>query len=274
VTSDLLGEIEREAVQANADLPTLLHKCIALGGISGSVALREWATRELKGYGDGDTLPPYRTIAAILALDGATMAHRVTGQQISPASLPDIARDLIKEEVRLYGPIAELTDAIKDARNQENNYINFGIPEGSTLTALTNHHLREKGVEYQTIERIYWKAGVTSLVGVVDTVQTNLAGVVDTVQTNLVELVAELRAGVGRGHAVPDKDLTDRAVNIVIYGDKNRVEVAHAVADAGGTAETNAAPERESKAKTIMYWVAGVATVAAAAIALLVWYPW
>jgi hypothetical protein len=263
VTSDLLGQIEREAVQANADLPTLLRKCIALGGISGSVALREWATRELKGYGQGDTLPPYRTIPAILVLDGATMTHRVSGQQISPTSLPDIAHDLIKEEVPLYGPIAELTDAIRNARNRGEINIDFGIPAGSALTALTNHHLRVKGVQYQTIERIYWKAGVTSLVGVVD-----------TVQTNLVELVAELRAGVGRGHAVPDKDLTDRAVNIVIYGDKNRVEVAHAVADAGGTAEINAAPEGESKARKIMYWVAGVATVAAAAIALLVWHPW
>jgi hypothetical protein len=259
----LLGEIEREGVRADANLPTLLRKCIALGGMSGSVALREWATRELKGYGQGDTLPVYRTIPAILALDGATMTGRVTGQQISPASLPAIARDNIKEEVALYGPIAELTDAIGDARNRGENHINFGIPAGSALTALTNHHLREKGVEYQTIERIYWKAAVTSLVGVVD-----------TVQTNLVELVAELRAGVGRGHGVPDKDLTDRAVNIVIYGDKNRVEVAQAVADTGGTAEIDTAPERESKAKTIMYWAAGVATVAAAIIALLVWHPW
>lgn len=263
MSSDLLGEIERGAVGANADLPTLLRKCVALGGISGSIALREWATRELKGYGEGDTLPPYRTIPAILALDGATMTFRVTGQQISPASLPDIARDHIKEEVPLYGPIAELTDAIKDARERGESHINFGIPAGSALTALTNHHLRLKGVQYQAIERIYWKTGVTSLVGVVD-----------TVQTNLVELVAELRAGIGSGDTVPDKDLTDRAVNIVIYGDKNRVQVAHAVADTGGTAEVNAVPEGESKARTIMYWVAGVATVAGAVIALLVWRPW
>jgi hypothetical protein len=263
VSSDLLGEIEREAVQTNADLPTLLRKCIALGGVSGSIALREWATRELKGYGQGDTLPPYRTIPAIVALDGATMTYRVTGQQISPTSLPDIARDLIKEQVPLYGPIAELTDAIRDARNRGDNHINFGIPAGSALTALTNHHFREKGVEYQTIERIYWKAAVASLVGIVD-----------TVQTNLVELVAELRAGVGRGHAIPDKELTDRAVSIVIYGDKNRVEVAHAVADAGGTAKINAAPEGDSRARTIMYWAGGVATVVAAVIAFLVWHPW
>ena len=129
---------------------------------------------ELKGYGQGDALPPYRTIPAILVLDGATMTHRVTGQQISPTSLPDIAHDLIKEEVPLYGPIAELTDAIRNARNQGESHLDFGIPAGSALTALTNHHLRVKGVQYQTIERIYWRAAVTSLVGVVDTVQTNL----------------------------------------------------------------------------------------------------
>lgn len=263
MSEDLLGEIEREAVQASADLPTLLRKCIALGGMNGSVALREWATRELKGYGQGDTLPPYRTIPAILALDGATMTYRVTGQQISPASLPDIARNLIKEEVALHGPIAELTDAITDARKRGDDHINLAIPAGSALTALTNHELQTKGIQYQTIERIYWKVAVTSFVGVVD-----------TVQTNLVEVVAELRAGVGQGHAVPDKDLTDRAVNIAIYGDKNRVQVAHAVAEPGGTAEINSVPEKESKARKIMYWAAGVATVAGAVIGLLVWHPW
>jgi hypothetical protein len=263
VSSDLLGDIEQEAVEADADLPTLLRKCVALGGKSGSVALREWATRELKGYGGSDTLPPYRTIPAILALDGATMTHRVTGQQISPRSLPEVARDLVKEEVPLYGPIAELTDAIWGARNRGDDHVNFGISGGSALTLLTNHGLREKGVEYQAVERIYLKAAVTSLVGVVD-----------TVQTNLVELVAELRAGVGGGHVVPDKDLTDRAVSIVIYGDRNRVEVAQAVVDVGGSAVVNTPPERESRAKRIMFWAAGSATVVGAVIALLVWHPW
>jgi hypothetical protein len=119
-----------------------------------------------------------------------------------------------------------------------------------------------KGVEFQTIERIYLRAAITSLVGVVD-----------TVQTNLVELMAEMRAGVGKGNAIPDKDLADRAVNIVVYGTKNRVEVAHAVAGTIGTVQINAAPEPESKAKTIMYWAAGAATVAASVIALLVWHP-
>jgi hypothetical protein len=261
--SDLLGEIEREAVQANAELPALLRKCIALGGISGSVALREWATRELKGYGESDTLPPYRTIPAILVVDGFTTTHHITGQQISSGSLPDIARDFIKEEVALHGPIAELTDAIKAARNRGDDHTNFAIPGGSALTVLTNHDLRVKGVQFHTIERIYLKAAVTSLVGVVD-----------TVQTNLVELVAELRAGVGTGHSIPDKDLTDRAVNIVIHGDKNRVDVAHAVADPNGMAEIHASPERGSRSKTIMFWTASSATVAAAAIALLVWHPW
>lgn len=91
--------------------------------------------------------------------------------------------------------------------------------------------------------------------------------------TNLVELVAEIRAGVGTGDSVPDKELTDRAVNVVIYGNKNRVEVSHVMAEAGGRAEITAAPQRESKARTIMYWAAGVATVMAAVIALLAWHP-
>jgi hypothetical protein len=263
MTSDLLREIEQEAVLPDPHLPNLLRKCIALGGQSGSVALREWATRELKGYGEGDALPSYRVIPAFVAIDRVTTTHRVSGQQISPASLPDIARDHVKEEVQLPGPIAVLTDAIRDARTRGDDYIDFAIPGGASLTALTNDHFRTKGVQYQTIERIYHRTSVTSLVGVVD-----------TVLTNLVELVAELRAGIGGGSTVPDKALTDRAVNIVIYGDRNRVDVAQAVAEAGGRAEVQSATGKESKGRVILVWAVGIATVVGAVIALLVWHPW
>jgi hypothetical protein len=263
MSSDLVGEIQREALVAQPDLPSLLRKCIALGGQSGSASLREWATYELKGYDSGTELPGYRIIPASLVLDGSTMTHRVTGQAISPASLPDIARDKIKEEVRLHGPVAELVDAIKSARTNGDDFINFGIPGSAALTALTNHHFRTKGIEYQSIERIYLRTSVTSLVGVID-----------TVQTNLVELMAELSAGMTSGDSLPSSALAEKAVNIVIHGDRNRVSVDQAISEAQGSATITTRGPKESKLRTIMFWVGGAATVSAAVIALLVWHPW
>ncbi|MGD0985468.1 MAG: hypothetical protein ABSA65_16900 [Acidimicrobiales bacterium] len=262
MSSRILDEIEKEAVSGQPDLPTLLRKCIALGGQTGSTDLRDWATKELKGYGSDDELPSYRTVPAILAIDGWTMTHRVTGQQISPANLPEPARELIKEEVALRGPIAELTDLVAERRRAGAVSVDLGIPGGASLAVLVNSDIRAGGDSYRTVERVYRRVAITAIVGVID-----------TVHTNLVELVAEMRAGLGKGSDLPDKDLADRAVNIVINGDRNRVEVANAVADTGGIASVASAAQ-ESKSRRIMFWVAGGATVIAAIIGLLEWHPW
>ena len=63
----------------------MLNKVIALGGRVDSTELRDWARRELQGYGPDDELPEYRRIVAPLQLDGATMHGRITGQQLSPS---------------------------------------------------------------------------------------------------------------------------------------------------------------------------------------------
>lgn len=47
----LIAEIERDALNERVAVATALRKCIVLGGKSGSEALRDWASRELKGYG-------------------------------------------------------------------------------------------------------------------------------------------------------------------------------------------------------------------------------
>lgn len=46
----LLDQIERDVLDENVSVATALRKCVALGGRSGSAALRDWATRELEGY--------------------------------------------------------------------------------------------------------------------------------------------------------------------------------------------------------------------------------
>lgn len=74
-----MAEIESGALDSDADLPKLLRTCIALGGSIGTADLRDWASRELKGYGPDDDLPEYRRIPAPLMLDGFTGSGRVTG---------------------------------------------------------------------------------------------------------------------------------------------------------------------------------------------------
>lgn len=66
----LLDEIEQDAVNDSVPVATALRKCVALGGRSGSEALRDWATRELEGYYGDVELPRYRVIPAQIQIDG------------------------------------------------------------------------------------------------------------------------------------------------------------------------------------------------------------
>jgi len=213
-TASVLDRIEREATKPDCDVASVLRMCIVLGSQSGSKDLRAWASRELKGYEPTDSFPEYRTISAVLAIDGFTATHRIQGEQITRFSLPEPARSQIEEVVELRGPIAELIDVVARSRAAGEDDVKFGIPGGPELAALMNADLQQRGVMTRRIERVYKKSSITAVVGVVD-----------SVLTNLVELVAEIRAGLAPGESQPDKELADRAFNIVISGEGARIEI-------------------------------------------------
>ena len=80
-----LEEIERDLLDDSKSLATALRKAVTLGGELKSVPLREWASRELRGYEDGQDgkeLPDYRRVSAPLLIDGATMRGIVKRQQL------------------------------------------------------------------------------------------------------------------------------------------------------------------------------------------------
>ena len=112
VRRDLLTQIERGAHDSTADMPALLRRCITLGGVTGSESLREWASRELMGYGDEDELPTYRTAAAPLVLDAQLPGGTVTGQQVPYFLIPDFARDHLGDDIEFRQPIAEIAEML------------------------------------------------------------------------------------------------------------------------------------------------------------------
>jgi AbiTii len=54
--SDLLAEIERDVLDESKSVAAALRRCLALGGQPKSAELRDWASRELRGY--PDEVPP------------------------------------------------------------------------------------------------------------------------------------------------------------------------------------------------------------------------
>lgn len=251
----LLEQIEQAALDDSSDITAALRKCVALGGQSGSDELRSWATRELKGYGGGDALPEYRTVGAPIALDGATFNAHITGQQIPPGALPEPMCDHIKEELPLRMPLAEIIEAAKSAQD---NVVRMGLPGGADIAALMNYEAKQsEPYLVQQITRLYWEVHTSSLVRIVD-----------VVRTTLVELVAEIRAGTPHD-AMPTKAITDQAVNVAIYGDKNRVKLIDVSQLHAAGNITTEERERETPGRRLMWWLVGIATVVATIVGII-----
>lgn len=100
MASNLLDDIQQQALDPEIPLADTLRKLVALGGQAGSTELREWASRELRGYaGSGIDLPDYRKPGAVMMLNAMKGNYQITGQQISPRYLPEAVREFIDEEV-------------------------------------------------------------------------------------------------------------------------------------------------------------------------------
>jgi AbiTii len=62
---DLLLEIQKEAVDGNTELSTVLRKCLVLATRLGHRQLKDWANWELNGYPASSELPDYRILKGL-----------------------------------------------------------------------------------------------------------------------------------------------------------------------------------------------------------------
>jgi hypothetical protein len=269
--TDLLTEIESGALDPDSDLPSLLRKCISLGGITGSESLHSWATLELKGYGPDDELPPYRVVAAVLLLDGVAGYNRITGQTLPATMIPKFARDKITNEVPFAQPIAEIAGMLRSTRSRGEDTVSLGPPGGQELVALINANLAKDDQRLfpgttlpspRVVERIYWSVSLVPI-----------ARILDVVRTTLVELVAEMRAGTPPGDSTPSREIAEQAVDVAIHGRRNRVVInqvaphGEAVAGLGGSVSVGGG-EPETPQRRVMWWLVGFAAIVTAIAAV------
>lgn len=254
----LLDEIEVGALDSEVPLSDLLRKCVALGGRSGSVDLRDWALSELNGYGQPEEVPTYRQVPAVIAMDSLRGGFHVTGEQISTFDLPHFARDSVEESVRFTNGIREL-----EQLSTIDDTIRISLPGSAVLVKFMR---QERGLP---VERLYW---IVSKVAV--------RGVLDRVRTSLVGLVAEIRStpdGVTKD-GVPSRDAATQAVNVIINGGR-RNSVSIVTASGGSIIETGSDTGgrgtwvRLRKPATFVVGVAGLTASIAAVAAWLGWSP-
>lgn len=249
----LLEEIKRDALDESVPLATALRKCLILGGESGSVELRDWATQELKGYANREDLPEYRKVPAPLLVDGITFNAKVTRQPFASQTLPEFAREEIQEEVPLTEGVGNIEALLGQAQ------INLMPPGASLLVKYMNEN---PDAPYgQTIMSLYW--GVS---------HAAIRGVLDQIRTALVQLVAELSAQTSPGD-LPSAEAVDQAVHVMVTGKRSTVNVNTAQATGAGsvatTTQTSAATKGDPWWKRYWKFAVGAAGIVAAVAAVI-----
>lgn len=250
--TNLMAQVERDLVDEKP-LETILRKLILLGGNAGSPELREWAGAELRGYANGEELPPYRNVNAPIQIDGAAPGAIVRHQTISSMALPDFARDQIDELVPLRMGVREIQTMVSRA-NAKDGVVKLQ-PAGASLVV---DYMNRTGQMTGHIESLYWSVSVVALDGVLDQIRTRLA-----------ELIAELRSSTPIGQPWPSPMHTANAVQLVINGRGNRVNIAQASDNSSIATPAQSRRGFWTTAKVIGAIVVGLATVITTGIALV-----
>jgi hypothetical protein len=204
--------------------------------------MRDWASRELDGYGPDDELPPYRRFTAPLCVDMVNMRGTHTGQMITPMHLPEAVRHRITNQVDLPTRIAEVEEY---ARQSPPGKTLKMYPRGAEV-ALTI--MNSDGHQNGQVIDLYWA-----------TSPAIFAGVVDAVRTTLTKMVSELRATMPDDAEIPS-DVATNAMTFAVTGKRNKINFAAAQ----GSSHVPASEEKESRR-----WGRIVATVVAAVVGIL-----
>lgn len=192
MTDTLLGSLRDHVLDESQPLAGLLRKCLLLGAETGSDALREWARKELNGYGDDDDVPEYRRVTDIpISMNSISGYTWSTGQVLNRYQLPSKAREYAPETIHFKQPIEEIEQLA--ARKS----LSFSSPGLAMAMAVWN---RELGFGQTVTGLSYTMSGST------------FAGMLGQIRTKLVDLVADLTADRPLSE-LPRKDQVDAAVN-------------------------------------------------------------
>lgn len=173
-------------------LAGLLRKCLLLGAETGSDSLREWARKELNGYGDGDEVPDYRKVNGVpISMDSISGNTWAKGQIIDRHQLPQKAREYVPESFSIKQPVEEME---KLAGQKSLSFVSPG------LAFAQNIWNGELGPWQNIMGMSYVMSGST------------VAGILGQIRTKLVDLIADLTAHTPMSE-LPDKERVDAAVS-------------------------------------------------------------
>ncbi|MFD5180596.1 hypothetical protein ACFWM1_32635 [Nocardia sp. NPDC058379] len=238
--AELLADLRERVLDENEPLGGLLRKCLALGAVTGSDALRLWASRELKGYDAGVEVPAYRKLPLPLFVDTISLSQVIVRQQsISRYQAPVDAQELIPELVSFRTSIDHLIGMAESGETQQIRL------EGLKFAA--SRWNARQGNDPQ-IADMYYRVSDTAI-----------GGIVGVVRTTLVEMVLDMAKGVPM-HQLPTRRQADAAVHVHVGGSheeyfvnvrENRGVIGQG---AGGTQIQHAAVHSSAEVQRVRGW--------------------
>jgi hypothetical protein len=176
---DLLADLEDDITDESKDLGGVLLKCLRFARRAGAPQLREWALRELKGYGREDQLPPYRVLSAPVLYNSMTPRGTYTGIYL-PLDNPDLQpiRPHLDRPVELRFPIEEIEASVAGADSAE---VKFGPDNVARLVSFLTGFMPA----YTRVTEVYWSVPLSSLRAINGQVRTALTEFVDELQSEV-----------------------------------------------------------------------------------------
>ncbi|MEV4119483.1 hypothetical protein [Micromonospora sp. NPDC049645] len=197
MTDTLLRSLREHLLDESEPLAGLLRKCLLLGAETGSESLREWARRELYGYGEEDEVPTYRKFHDVpMSVDSTSGRFWRQGDTISRLHLPLEARKYVPEELTFRQPIEELQHLAGQKK------LNFTAPGLAVAQAIWS---RELG-PFQNIDGLSYVMSGSVVVGILGQIRTKLVDVVAdlTAETPMSELPKKGQVDAAVSHRLGD----------------------------------------------------------------------
>lgn len=204
----LLEQIQREAVDGTSSLTSLLRKCQILASTLRNQDFKRWVSCELNGYGESDTIPPYRRLAADSVGTFSGYGGRfLRNQPIPMCNLPE--------------ELAEKLSAVS-----------FTEGVGSLEHLLENSQDGQLASRWPSAIIASYQAkfieGFVLMEAFMVVSRAEVAGILETIRNRILEFVLEL------GEKYPDKSfekpeqdvesgVVQSVVNNYIFGNGNRV---------------------------------------------------
>lgn len=163
----LLKEIQKDAVDPNVDITTLLRKCKILAARLENEAFKSWVEKELNGYKTKRELPEYR----ILHVQShghflGPLGRELRNAPIPPSCLPEEYREIATTAYLMEG-IGTYASLVKD-KDKKSSMLQSAWP--ADLVAL----VQDKIYQDMNCLSAWRQIGYSSVVGLIDTVRNRV----------------------------------------------------------------------------------------------------